>query len=212
MRYLVVALAVAMAAPAARAAGWEALPAGSHIVVHVYKKGVFSAFAHDHEFEVRQWRATADIPDGDPASTSVEIVLSASSLHDRQPRLSESDRRKVDAQAAGPEVLDAANHPQIEFRSQHVALDSGPGDRREHVRGTLQGTLTLRGRAVPTDVVFEAERDSDAWRVRGRARVKQSKFGIEPFSGFGGTVGVKDELEIEIALLLRPKAHRAPDR
>jgi polyisoprenoid-binding protein YceI len=207
LRCLVAALAIASSATAARAASWEALPADSRIVVHVYKKGVFSAFAHDHEFEVTQWRATADVPDGDPASTTVEVILSASSLRDRQQRLSESDRRKVDGQAAGPEVLDAEHHPQIEFRSQHVALEPPSDDRRGLVRGKLLGTLTVRGREVPTEVAFEATRDSDAWRVRGRARVKQSRLGIEPFSGFGGTVGVKDELEIELALLLRPKAH-----
>lgn len=204
-RHLVVALAVAVAVPA-RAASFEALPEGSRIVVHVYKKGVFSGFAHDHEFEVTEWRANADIPDGDPASASVEVVLSASSLRDRQPRLSESDRRKVDAQAAGPEVLDAQHHPQIEFRSRQVALEPPSGERRELVRGKLLGTLTLRGRAVPTEVAFEAERSAAAWRIRGRARLKQSSFGIEPFSGFGGTVGVKDELELELALVLRPKA------
>jgi len=202
MRWLVVALTVAVPAPAARAADWEALPTGSRIAVNVFKKGIFSSFAHDHEFEVTRWRATADIPDGDPASASIEVVLSASSLRDRQRGLSEKDRRKVDAQAAGPGVLDAENHPQIEFRSQRVELEPAP-ERRDQLRGTLHGTLTLRGRAVPTDVAFEAERDSDAWRVRGSTRVNQSAFGIEPFSGFGGTVGVKDQLVIEFALMLR---------
>jgi polyisoprenoid-binding protein YceI len=206
VRYLLVALVAALIAPAARAGRWEGLPAGGHIVVHVFKKGVFSGFAHDHHFEVTQWRATADIPEGDPASTSVEIVLSASSLRDRQERLSDGDRRKVDAQAAGPEVLDAEHHPSIEFRSQRLELDPGS---REHVRGRLHGMLTLRGRSVPSDVAIEAERGPSEWRVRGVAHVKQTELGIKPFSGFGGTVGVKDELEIECALTLRPRGGEA---
>ncbi len=211
MRCLVVAVALSVTAPSARATGWEADPASGRIVVHVFKKGLFSGFAHDHHFDVTEWRASADVADGTPASTSVEVVLSAGSLRDRQQRLSEADRRKVDAQAAGPEVLDAAHHPRIEFRSQGVELEPGPAEKGEHVRGKLHGTLTLRGRSVPAVVVFEADRASDAWRVHGDARVKQSDFGIKPFSGFAGTVGVKDELDVEITLTLRPAARGAAE-
>ncbi len=209
MRFLSLALAVGLAAvaPAASAGEWEALPPGGHIVVHVQKKGLFSGFAHDHAFEVTEWRASAVIPDGDPASTSVEVVLSAGTLHDRQPRLSEGDRRKVDAQASGPDVLDAEHHPRIEFRSQRLELERGSTD-GAHLRGTLHGTLALRGRSAPADVDFEAERGADAWSVRGNAHVKQTAFGIKPFSGFGGTVGVKDELVVELDLTL----HRAGPR
>ncbi len=206
MRRFRFALAVAAAAVSAstRAGSWEAGPGGGdRIVVHVFKKGVFSAFAHDHHFEVTEWRATAEVPDGEPASASVEVVASAGSLRDRQERLSENDRRKVDAQAAGPDVLDAQHHPKIEFRSERFEADRGGGP--GHVRGTLHGTLTIRGRTAPADVGVEADRGGNEWRVRGKARMKQTALGIKPFSGFGGTVGVKDELELEIALTLRPR-------
>lgn len=202
-RFLAAVTAAVIAGNAA-AAQWEARPGGGdRIVVHVFKKGVFSALAHDHHFEVTQWRAAADVPDGKPASASVEVALSADSLHDRQERLSEKDRRKVDAQAAGPDVLDAQHHPRIEFRSERFDSDKAAGS--EHVRGTLHGTLTIRGQSVPAAVAVDADRGGGAWRVRGKARVKQTAFGIKPFSGFAGTVGVKDELEIELALTLRPR-------
>ena len=64
----------------------------------------------------------------------------------------------------------------------------------------------MRGRSVPVTVDVEAERAAGAWRVHGRARVKQSAFGIEPFRAVGGAVGVKDEVEIELSLTLRPRA------
>jgi polyisoprenoid-binding protein YceI len=199
----VVALAAVIAGSAA-AAQWEARAGGGdRIFVHVFKKGAFSAFAHDHHFEVTKWRAAADVPDGEPESATVEVVLFADSLKDRQERLSEKDRRKVDGQAAGPEVLDAQHHPRVEFRSQRFEPERGAS--REHVRGTLHGTLTIRGRSAPAAVAVEADREKSEWRVRGKARVKQTAFGIKPFSGFGGTVGVKDELELEIALTLRPR-------
>lgn len=194
----------AFAAAPAAAAGLEATPAAGRILVHVFKKGLFAGFAHDHHFEVTRWRATADVPEGDLSRLSVEAVLDAGSLHDRQQALSDADRAKVDAQAAGPDVLDAAHHPEIAWRSEGVVLDPGAG-KDGRVRGTAHGRLTMRGQARPVDVAFEAQRLGQAWDVRGTSRARQSHFGISPFSGFAGTVGVKDEVEIEIALMLRPR-------
>ena len=125
----------------------------------------------------------------------MEVVLSADSLHDRQKALSDADRRKVDAQAA--EALDATDHPRVVFRSER--LDINPGSVNDSVHGSLHGTLTVRGREVPLDVAVDAERSASAWHVRGKARLKQSELGIKPFSGFGGTVGVKDEIRQHLA-------------
>ena len=196
---MIVPLALAMP-PAGRADPLEAGPADGHVVVHAYRAGLFSGLAHDHHFAAAEWTATADLPDGDPAGTSVAVVIAPSSLRDMQKALSEGDRRKVDAQAAGPEVLDAAHHPRIEFRSERVELALGAGG--GVVRGTLHGTLTARGRSVPLDVPFQAERGAAGWSVKGTARLKQSSLGIKPFSGFGGTVKVKDEVEVEFAFQL----------
>jgi polyisoprenoid-binding protein YceI len=197
---MIVPLALAMP-PAGRADPLEAGPADGHVVVHAYRAGLFSGLAHDHHFAAAEWTATADLPDGDPARTSVAVVIASSSLRDTQKALSEGDRRKVNAQAAGPDVLDAAHHPRIEFRSERVELAPGAGDGGV-VRGTLHGTLTARGRTVPLDVPFQAERGGAGWSVKGTARLKQSSLGIKPFSGFGGTVKVKDEVEVEFAFQL----------
>jgi polyisoprenoid-binding protein YceI len=193
------------AAPPNVLAGLEAVPADGGIHVHVSKRGLFSGFAHDHDFEVTRWHGTAQVPDGDPGRAVLELDLVADSLRDREKGLSEGDRRKVDAQAAGPEVLDAVRHPHITYRSASVALDARSPTDAGSVRGTMHGTLTLRGRTRPVDATFEASRKADAWRVNGKARLRQSDFGIQPFSGFGGTVGVKDEVEVTFALTLQPR-------
>ncbi len=203
------ALSAFVAAPAAPA-GLEATPATGRILVHVFKKGLFAAFAHDHHFEVTEWRVTADVPEGDPSKLSLEAILDAGSLRDRQGALSDADRAKVDATAAGPEVLDAAHHPEIAWRSEGVVLDPKTG-KDGRVRGTLHGRLTMHGRTRPVDIAFEAQRLGQGWDVRGTSRARQSDFGISPFSGFAGTVGVRDEVEIEIALMLRAGRHHGTD-
>ncbi len=202
MRFAIV-VGLALAAPAqVRAERLEARPADGHVVVNAYKAGLFSKLAHDHHFAVTEWTAAADVPGDDPGRATVHLVLSSGSLHDTQESLSEDDRRKVDAQAAGPDVLDAAHHPRIEFRSERIEL--APATGKDAARGTIHGALTVRGRTVPLDVPFEAERARGAWTVRGIARFKQSAVGIKPFIGFGGTVKVKDELDVEFAFTFQP--------
>jgi polyisoprenoid-binding protein YceI len=202
----ILAAAALSSAPAAER--FAAAPTGPGIRIHVAKRGAFAMFAHDHDFEVTRWRGTAEIPGGDPARASIDLALEAGSLHDREAKLSEADRRKVDVQAAGPEVLDAAHAPEITYRSERVGVDgAGTGDGGP-VRGTLHGKLTIRGRTKPVDAPFEAARQGDGRTVRGKARFRQSEFGIRPFSGFGGTVGVKDEVEVTFDLALRPAGSR----
>src|SRR5512145_1891618 len=104
-RLAVIALAAVAVVSPARGGVFEGDPSSGRIVVHVFKAGLFSGFAHDHHFEVTDWHARADVPEGDPGQATVEVVLSARSLRDRQESLSEGDRRKVDEQAAGPMVL-----------------------------------------------------------------------------------------------------------
>ena len=141
---------LALAAPSTGGADrLEASPEDGHVVVHAFRAGLFSGFAHDHHFAVTEWTATADLPGDDPASLSVDVVIASSSLKDSQRSLSEGDRRKVDAQAAGPDVLDAAHHPRIEFRSERVDLARGPRDVGA-VRGTLHGTVSYTHLTLPT--------------------------------------------------------------
>ena len=212
MQTLAILAAAALSAAPAGAGRFEAASAGSSIRIHVAKRGAFAVFAHDHDFEVTRWSATAEIPDGDPAQASIDLVLAAGSLHDRERKLSEGDRRKVDEQAAGPEILDAAHAPEITYRSESVGVEGPAGGEGAPVRGTIHGSLTLRGRTRPVDAAFEAARDGDGWSVRGQARFRQSEFGIAPFSTFGGTVGVKDEVEVTFHLALRPGAISGPRR
>ncbi len=205
MHALAILAAIAVSAgPPPDGSRFDAFPADGGVRIHVSKRGLFAAFAHDHDFEVTRWRGTAEIPEGDPGRASLEVVLEADSLRDREKGLSDGDRRRVEAQAAGPDVLDAVRAPEIVYRSDGVTLDARSGAENGPVRGTIHGRLKLKGTTRPVDATFEAERAAGSWRVGGRARFRQSEFGIRPFSGFGGAVGVRDEIEVAFALVLRP--------
>ncbi len=182
---------------------WTAVLGRSQIVVHVFKKGLLSGAAHDHHFVPRNWRATARFDAAVPSDAHFEVVVAAGSLVDRQPDLSAKDREKVNQQAAGAGVLDAARYPEIRFSSKAlVRAASAPVQPDGRIEGALAGTLSLHGRERPLSVPVQAVRDGDSWHARGSVGFKQSEFGIEPYSGFLGTIAVHDEVKVEYDLVM----------
>lgn len=51
---------------------------------------------------------------------------------------------------------------------------------------------------------MRASREGAGWRASGTLRFLQSDFGIEPYSGFLGTIAVQDEVQVEFDLFLAP--------
>jgi polyisoprenoid-binding protein YceI len=192
---------MALADPAA----WSAVAGKGQILVHVFKHGLLSGLAHDHHFSASAWRATASFDPEALGVARIEVVVSAGSLQDGQEALSAKEREQVYQQATGPETLDAAHFPEILFVADRLAPAAGPPPGTGGViEGALIGTLTLRGHPRRVELPVRASREGEGWRARGSVRLKQSDFGIAPFSGFLGTVRVRDEIEIEYDLLMAP--------
>ncbi len=196
-----VLLAAQGAAAGASPAAWTAVTSKSEILVHVRKAGILSGLAHDHHFAASEWRASASLDPAAPGEARIEVVVAAGSLRDRQTALSPQDREKVDRQAAGPETLDADHFPEIRFVARGLPGPSAPGDA---IDGEMRGTLSLHGRERPVAVPVHAIREGDGWRARGSVQLRQSDFGIAPFSGFLGTVSVHDEVVVEYDVVLAP--------
>jgi polyisoprenoid-binding protein YceI len=61
----------------------------------------------------------------------------------------------------------------------------------------VEGVLTLHGVTRPTSL--SVKRSGDAYI--GRTTLRQSDFGIKPITAAGGTVRVKNELEIDFHIV-----------
>jgi hypothetical protein len=168
----------------------------STITVHVFKSGLFRAFADNHVIQ-------APLRDGfldDGASPHVQIFVEAQRLRVLDPGLSPQDREQVQGRMLGPEVLDANHFPEIRFQSvtvQHVEPDGW----------LVRGELTLHGQTHVVTLKVAA----DQGRYRGSASLKQTDFGLSPISIAGGVVKVKDEVKIDfdIAAGSRPTVPNA---
>lgn len=155
--------------------------AGSKLIVHAFKSGLFSGFADNHEIE-------APIAEGsiDETAPRVNFVIESRAMKVLDPQLSADKRRQVQERMLGPEVLNVESFPKITFESRKVER-TGQGE------FLVEGQLSLHGVTRPVSVKVRNE----SGRYLGTCSLKQRDYGIEPISIVGGTVKVKDELKID---------------
>src|SRR5215472_7771764 len=175
------------------AQGAAAVPhSASTITIHVQKSGFFSAFAHNHAITAPVARGTVD-----RQRMSAEIVVATKDMRVVDPEASAKDRAEIQETMLGPKVLDSEKFREIRFQTSHVQ-EIGPQ------RYRVSGNLELHG--TNKELAFDATGGPD--HFRGKTKLKQTNFGIQPVSIAGGTVKVKDEVEIEFdiypAELARP--------
>jgi hypothetical protein len=162
--------------------------AHSSLKVRVFKTGLFSALAHDHEIEAPIAAGTVRMGD----NPGVTLEVHSRELRVLDPDASASTRADVQKTMEGSDVLDVNRFPEISFQSTEI-------QKKGEQHWTVRGNLTLHGRtsAVDVDVVF---RDG---HYEGSAQLKQHDFGMTPISIGGGTVKVKDEVRIEFTIALK---------
>jgi len=182
---------------------YEVDKTASDFVVHVHRKGLLSPLLHDHYLIPTAWSARATFDPDNPQATSVTVVVSAGSLLDAQPELSAEDKRKVERQVAGPEVLNSAQYPEIRFKAERFEPSLRPNAEPGVVRGTLVGMLTLHGQTHTIRVPVAARHSPGELRVNGNTSVRQTEYGIKPYSTALGAIAVHDRVDITFSLAAR---------
>ena len=191
---LLVLLIASLPVPAA-AQAFAIDTAHSSITVRVYKAGLFSVFAHDHEIRAAISAGSVTLSPG-PA---VEFSVSASKMVVLDPELDSDKRAEVQSTMLGPKVLASERYPEIHFRSTRA--ESGGGG-----KWSVEGELTIRGQTRPVRVTAEEGGDG---HYRGAVKINQKDFGIQPISLAGGTIKVKDEIRIEFEIVPQGRSPNA---
>jgi polyisoprenoid-binding protein YceI len=162
-------------------------PGDATLTVRTGKAGAASKAGHNLRIEVTSWRATLDVAE-DPAETALALTADPRSLRVREgsggmQALGDDDKASIEETIDG-EVLDGAA---IEFRSRRVAPGAGGAL-------SVEGDLALAGKRHP--VAFDL--DTRDGRLTGSARIRQTDWGIKPYSALFGTLKVVDEVDVEI--------------
>jgi hypothetical protein len=152
----------------------------SSLTIHVDKTGLFSAFAHNHIIQ-------APIASGelDAEKRTITLSFSTKDMKVLDEGIRDSERTDIDQTMKGEKCLDVQRFPEIRFVSTRIAP-------QDNDRFQVQGDLTLHGvtKSIEMPVTFANS------RYRGSVKLKQTDFGISPVTVVGGTVKVKDVIEI----------------
>jgi len=158
-------------------------PDAGSLTVRTGRTGAVAKAGHDLVLEVTAWDATLAVGD----ETTVELDADATSLRVREgtggmQALDDGDRANIE-QTIDDEVLERGS---IAFRSTRVTeLADGL---------SVEGELTLRGRGAP--VAFDIAVEDG--RLTAAATVRQTDFGMKPYSALFGALKVADEVKVAI--------------
>jgi polyisoprenoid-binding protein YceI len=162
-------------------------PGDGTLSVRTGRTGAAAKAGHDLLIDVTAWEATLTVGH-DPATTSIELEADATSLRVREGKggmqsLGDDDKANIQ-QTIDDDVL---KRRAIAFRSTSVT--GGDGGL------SVQGELTLAGTTRP--LAFDLDVGEDG-RLSAVAVVKQSDWGMKPYSALFGALKVADDVRVEI--------------
>jgi polyisoprenoid-binding protein YceI len=168
---------------------YELGPNEATLSVHTRKGGAAAKAGHNLTIAVTDWSGTLAIGD-DPASSSVALTANSGSLEVTDASggvmaLGDDEKASI-KQSIAEDVLKGGA---IEFHSSSVEPNAEGGPL------TVNGELDLLGKVQP--ITFELQAGDDG-KLSGSAKLKQTDFGIKPYSALFGTLKVLDEIEVRI--------------
>jgi polyisoprenoid-binding protein YceI len=170
-----------------RAGTYTLGPENGTLSVRTGRTGAAAKAGHDLLIHVTAWQVTVEVGE-DPAQSSIVLDADATSLRVREgsggiQALGDDDKASIQ-QTIDDEVLKRQG---IEFRSSAVQTAA------DGSRISVQGELTLVGKAGP--IAFDLTVGDDG-KLSGSAVVKQTEWGIKPYSTLFGALKVADEVEV----------------
>jgi len=162
-------------------------PENGTLSVKTGRNGAAAKAGHDLLIEVAAWGATLEVGE-DPAQNAIALHADAASLRVREgtggmQSLGDDDKASI-RQTIDDEVLKGED---IEFRSTEVqsAADGGWVN--------VRGELKLAGNTHPVE--FELRVTPDG-KLSATTVLKQTDWGIKPYSTLFGALKVADEVEV----------------
>jgi polyisoprenoid-binding protein YceI len=163
---------------------------GSRLVVKTGKAGLFGFAGHNHVIRARGVSGRL-VYHPDKPTSYLRLVVQTDSLEVLTPP-DTAEIRKV-TKSMRTEVLHPDQHPEMTFAAESLSAKNGKME--------MPLAVTLEGVTRRVPVTADVTISPDSIRAQGTFRVKQTDFGIKPYSGGGGTVKVADRVTFCFDLL-----------
>jgi polyisoprenoid-binding protein YceI len=194
-----------------------AIQAGRHqfgadkgrITLRTFRDGLAAQAGHDLTIDIARWSAELVVTD-DLAPASLTVTADLGSLVVREGTgglkpLTDRDKREIAVTAR--KVLSTDRFPQVVFTATafQPVPDTTDGSSVTDASGTVGGTLELAGRSAPVELRVQPE---GSGRYKATTTIRQTDFGIKPYTGFLGALKVRDTVDIEVEVDLSVPAER----
>lgn len=169
---------------------WSLDPGNGQLRILTGVDGRAAKMGHRLTIAMQSWSAAMVFTGGEP--TNAELIVDVDSLdvlggEGGVTPLGAPEKAICKTNAF--KSLDVKKYPQIRFVADDVAK-TATGYR-------LAGTLDIHGTSHPQVVDLTVEDDGDAWALSSQVPVRQTEFGVKPFSLFMGTLKVADQVTID---------------
>lgn len=183
----------------------------SSLRIHVFRAGGLAALGHNHVLSAPRLHGLVALPAQGSAGARFALALRLDELSLDEPAqraalgaefASRPDAEAIAATRAnmlGEAGLQAARFPWLRLRSLQVA-GALP-------KLALQVEIELHGQRRAQWLPAHVELRADGLSARGAFVLRQSDFGLQPFSVLGGLLTVQDELLVEFELTGRAEGH-----
>ena len=175
--------------------------ANSQVLIQVGKTGMFGFAGHAHEVAAADVRGQVKFDLADLQHASVSLEFAAAALRVTGKGEPPADVPEVQKIMLSDRVLDVSRFPTILFSSRHVSVRSQAAGAADVV---IEGDLTLHATKRPMTIPASLTLDAGSRiTARGSFVLKQTDFGMVPVTAAGGSIRVRDELEIQFVLRTR---------
>jgi polyisoprenoid-binding protein YceI len=171
----------------------------SAINVTIFHDGFLGKVRPSNTLSVKTFGGKINLLPKDLPRATVEINAEAKSLTNTYPEISDLERRELHA-VLHDKVLESERFPQITFRSVKVMEIKEDGVNKSF---TLQGDLTIHGVTKRVTAPVSMIINGGQLRATGETTLKQTDFGMTPYSGGFGMIKIRDEVKVSFNVVAK---------
>lgn len=167
-------------------------PSMGELRVGTKAEGPAARLGHDLTLVMDEWIAEVSWVDGRPSAVILTVQsASLSVLRGDGGVKSLSGAEKALVRSNALRALDVRRHPTIGYRSDEIVATDG-GYR-------LAGSLAIHGKTYPRAIDLQVTDLGDTWRLTCDSVVRQSEFGVTPYSLMMGSLRVADDVTVSFS-------------
>lgn len=176
-------------------------PSAGRFTVQAFATGLLSSFGHNPTIAMSDYEGQIQFALETYEHAHLRMTIRTSSLEVLD-EMKKDDLKKLE-QEMYEKVLEVNRFPVVEYDSKEITIEKLSNDLL-HARVT--GDLTFHGVKNSCSFGARVTNMGDMLRMSGEFSLRQSDYGIKPYTVAGGVLRLKDEVKFNFDLVARRQA------